>query len=152
MDRCVPILFCIENLVGRYDTAVTRAYHCWTRGFFTNEFSLTRFILSKSYVCVIARYTMSSIWYRRSIHHPHGQTKEDLGCKYTSFRYFDHWWNRVEHFLHHQRQAFSVYKISYPQVSNIRRTKSHHLKDSNTVLRLSLPNPLKPDVKSRMKM
>ena len=37
----------------------------------------------------------------------------------------------------------------YCQVSNIRRTKSQHLKDSRTVLRLSLPNPLKPDVKSR---
>ena len=29
---------------------------------------------------------------------------------------------------------------------------SQHLKYSHTVLRLSLPNPLKPDVKSRMKM
>ena len=41
---------------------------------------------------------------------------------------------------------------NYRQVSNIRRTKSQHLKYSRTVLRLSLPNPLKPDVKSRMKM
>ena len=40
----------------------------------------------------------------------------------------------------------------YRQVSNIRRTKSQHLKDSRTSLWLSLPNPLKPDVKSRMKM
>ena len=40
----------------------------------------------------------------------------------------------------------------YHQVSNIRRTKSQNLKDSHTDLRLSLPNPLKPDVKSRMKM
>ena len=40
----------------------------------------------------------------------------------------------------------------YRQVSNIRRTKSQHLKDPRTVLRLSLPNPLKPNVKSRMKM
>ena len=40
----------------------------------------------------------------------------------------------------------------YRQVSNIRRTKSQHLKDSRTVLWLSLPNPLKTDVKSRMKM
>ena len=38
------------------------------------------------------------------------------------------------------------------QVFNIRRTKFQHLKDSCTVLRQSLPNPLKPDVKSRMKM
>ena len=41
---------------------------------------------------------------------------------------------------------------NYRQVSNIRRTKSQHLKDSRTVLWLSLPNPLKPNVKSRMKM
>ena len=40
----------------------------------------------------------------------------------------------------------------YRQVSNISLTKSQHLKDSHTVLRLSLPNPLKPDVKSKMKM
>ena len=42
--------------------------------------------------------------------------------------------------------------LAYRQVSNISRTKSQHLKDSRTVLRLSLPNSLKPDVKSRMKM
>ena len=42
--------------------------------------------------------------------------------------------------------------FDYRQVSNIRRTKSQHLKDYRTVLWLSLPNPLKPDVKSRMKM
>ena len=40
----------------------------------------------------------------------------------------------------------------YRQVSNIRRTKFQHLKNSRTVLRLSLPNPFKHDVKSRMKM
>ena len=40
----------------------------------------------------------------------------------------------------------------YCQVSSIRRTKSQHLKDPRTVLWLSLSNPLKPDVKSRMKM
>ena len=43
-------------------------------------------------------------------------------------------------------------EMYHRQVSNIRRTKSQHLKDSRTVLRLSMPNPLKPDVKSRMKM
>ena len=45
-----------------------------------------------------------------------------------------------------------VAKWRYRQVSNIRRTKSQHLRNYRTVLRLSLPNPLKPDVKSRMKM
>ena len=42
--------------------------------------------------------------------------------------------------------------IIYRQVSNIRHTKSQHLKDYHTVLRLSLENPLKPDIKSRTKM
>ena len=42
--------------------------------------------------------------------------------------------------------------VDYCLVSNIRRAKSKHLKDSRTVLRLSMPNPLKPDVKSRTKM
>ena len=40
----------------------------------------------------------------------------------------------------------------YSQASNISRNKSQNLKDSRSVLRLSLPNPLKSDVKSRMKM
>ena len=46
----------------------------------------------------------------------------------------------------------ALLRYMYRQFSNIRRTKSQNLKDSRTVLRLSLPNPLKPDVKSRMKM
>ena len=45
-----------------------------------------------------------------------------------------------------------VISVIYRQVSNGSRTKSQHLKDSRTVLWLSLPNPLKPDVKSRLKM
>ena len=40
--------------------------------------------------------------------------------------------------------------FSYRQVSNISRTTFQQLKDSCTALRLSLPHPLKPDVKSRM--
>ena len=44
------------------------------------------------------------------------------------------------------------YLERYRQVSNIRSTKSQYFNDSRTVLQLSLPNPLKPDVKSRMKM
>ena len=47
----------------------------------------------------------------------------------------------------------SIQRLSkYRQVSNISCTKSQNLKDSRTGLRLSLPSPLKPDVKSRMKM
>ena len=40
----------------------------------------------------------------------------------------------------------------YCQTSNIRRTKSQNWNDSHLVLELSLPNPLKPCVKSRLKM
>ena len=39
--------------------------------------------------------------------------------------------------------------LKYRQVSTIRRTKSHHLKDSRSVFWLSSPNPLKPDVMPR---
>ena len=40
----------------------------------------------------------------------------------------------------------------YGKVSNIRRTKCQNLNDSRLVLQLSVPNPLKQGVKSRMKM
>ena len=47
--------------------------------------------------------------------------------------------------------SFALF-CGYRQISSLSRTKSQHLNDSRAVLRLSLPNPLKPDVKSRMKM
>ena len=40
----------------------------------------------------------------------------------------------------------------YRTISNIRRTKSPNLNVSHLVLKSALPNPLKPGVKSRMKM
>ena len=40
----------------------------------------------------------------------------------------------------------------YRKVSYIRRTKCQNLNDSRLVLQLSVPNPLKPSVKSIMKM
>ena len=43
-------------------------------------------------------------------------------------------------------------KTDYRETSNIRRTKHQNLNISRFVLQLSLPNPLKPGVKSRMKM
>ena len=42
--------------------------------------------------------------------------------------------------------------VIYRKVSNTRRTKSQNLDDSRLVLQLSLPNPSKSGVKSRMKM
>ena len=52
---------------------------------------------------------------------------------------------------------YLMYGISYIQhtyckISNISRTKSPNLNASRLVLQLSLSNPIKPDVKSRMKM
>ena len=45
------------------------------------------------------------------------------------------------------------YNIEYRKISDISRTKSQNLNDSRlVVLQLTLPNPLKPGVKSRMKM
>ena len=55
-------------------------------------------------------------------------------------------------------QYFMAVKISYfmpillCQTSNLSHTKSPNLNMSCLVLQLSLPNPLKPGVKSRMKM
>ena len=43
-------------------------------------------------------------------------------------------------------------EFKYRKISNIRRTKSQNLNESRLVLQLSLPNPLNPGVKSRMKM
>ena len=40
----------------------------------------------------------------------------------------------------------------YCKISNIRCTKSQNLNDSHLILKSSLVNPLKPSVKSRMKM
>ena len=44
------------------------------------------------------------------------------------------------------------YAIKYSQISNIRCTKSQNLNVSCLILQLSLRNPLKPGVKSIMKM
>ena len=42
--------------------------------------------------------------------------------------------------------------LEYRKISNISRTKSQNLTDSRHILQLFLPNPLKPVIKSRMKM
>ena len=44
------------------------------------------------------------------------------------------------------------YKETYRKTSIISRTKSQNFNVSHLVLQLSLPNPLKPNVKLRMKM
>ena len=46
----------------------------------------------------------------------------------------------------------SIHKNEYRKISNIRRKKSPNLNVFRLVMQLSLPNPMKPVVKSRMKM
>ena len=48
------------------------------------------------------------------------------------------------------RTAGDLTGANYRKVSNIRCTKSQNLNASSLVLQLSLPNPLKPDVKLRI--
>ena len=45
-----------------------------------------------------------------------------------------------------------LYHVSYCQTSNISCTKSQNINASCLVLQLSLPNPLKPGIKLRIKM
>ena len=45
-----------------------------------------------------------------------------------------------------------IFVSVYRKISNIKHTKSHNLDDSHLSVQLSFPNPLKPGVKSRMKM
>ena len=50
------------------------------------------------------------------------------------------------------RQECITYNGRYRKTSSISRTKSQNLHVSNLLLQLSLLNPLKPGVKSRMKV
>ena len=62
---------------------------------------------------------------------------------------------RVIHDTKHDRDNMShslQHPTDYRKVSNIRRTESQNWNDSHLVLKSSLLNPLKPGVKSRMKM
>ena len=51
----------------------------------------------------------------------------------------------------HQK-VYGVNNMIYRQISNISRTKFQNLNVTRLVLQWSVPNPLKPCVKSRMKM
>ena len=67
----------------------------------------------------------------------------------SSFRIFFPQHQNVEH-IKAERHIYA--SVNYHKISNISCTKSHNLNDSHLALQLSLPNPLKPGVKSRMKM
>ena len=55
-------------------------------------------------------------------------------------------------FLASQSSPGNLNFIHHNKISNISHTKYHNLNVSHLILQLSLPNPLKPGVKSRMKM
>ena len=55
-------------------------------------------------------------------------------------------WHKIRHDVY-LRSNRAVWSQKGTIKSDIRRTKSQHFKDSRTVLRLPLQNPLKPDVK-----
>ena len=52
----------------------------------------------------------------------------------------------------HSPHRMPYYESNYRKVFNIRRTKFQNLSDSRAALQMSLPNLLKPCIKSRMKM
>ena len=52
----------------------------------------------------------------------------------------------------HDQNCNQISNSTYCQTSNIRCTESQNLNVSRLLLQLTLPNPLKPGVKSRMKM
>ena len=72
------------------------------------------------------------------------------------FQGFCHRW--IPHIMHKHEQShgcslfYTTHIFIYRKISNIRHTKSPNLNDSHLVLKSSLPNPLKPGVKSRRKM
>ena len=82
------------------------------------------------------------------------------GCLWSSDdRTFIPWWGCLRsrawtHTESCQLQQIMIFQwfCGYHKVSNIRRTKSQNLNDPRLILQMSLPNPLKPGVKSRMKM
>ena len=59
--------------------------------------------------------------------------------------------HRYQAFVHSVHHSIGM-KIWHCETANINHTKSQNLNISRLVLQLFLPNPLKPGVKSRMKM
>ena len=64
-------------------------------------------------------------------------------------------WSPCELYLRRRKHEVTFWNAmfsSYRKISNISRTESSTLTVSRLVLQLSFPNPMKPGVKSRMKM
>ena len=82
----------------------------------------------------------------RAQDHGHG----DVAVPYVASPRHEVWVRRLESVDWYA--GYPTFQGDYRKVSNIRRTKFQNLNDSHLVLKSSLPNPLKPGVKSRMKM
>ena len=74
----------------------------------------------------------------------------NIGLPYTQMNQLRAHWLKYCWLLGSSSPTSTVVQ-DYRKVSNIRRTKSKNWNDSHLVLKSSLPNPLKPGVKSRMK-
>ena len=69
-----------------------------------------------------------------------------------SFAFFLSIYHGPDFIRYHCNSEDDKVQVIYRKISNIRRTKSPNLNASRLVLQFSLPNPMKPGVKSRMKM
>ena len=131
---CDPCQFMIwDTGYGDIDIFICKGYHkkCLLRACNSTHFRLWTIVFDK-----------------KNGHRLPAKSRGALSAKIESVI-----WLRFETSLTSRNScSISLDITGYRQVSNIRRTKFQHLKDSRTVLRLSLPNLLKPDVKSRMKM
>ena len=80
--------------------------------------------------------------------HSCNETNKVIYCKYFVF------WNRSKSMKQDLSTSVSLPLCfyMYRRISNIKRTKSQSLNNPRLVLHLSLPHPLKPGIKSRMKM
>ena len=99
---------------------------------------------------------MCQTWACAGLHPPSSGTFQgglQANCAISVWKnVFKH--KNIYHVLHKNSTCTGLifWKYMYRKVSNIWRTKSQNLNDSHLVLKSSLPNPLKPGVKSRMKM
>ena len=85
-------------------------------------------------------------------------TKTEAFCSHSDFTYWHGFVSRYDdqiNIIHMTTQdciVMYLYNKHYRKNSSISRTKSQNLNVSRLLLQRPLPNPLKPDVKLRMKM
>ena len=142
---------------------------------FTNDFSIIIRIQHKFHLALTHIFRS---WFLPNFTHAityvpswHGQNLEGIGCLWPELQQNKsfHWiWmtldcdgedemfvgNILENLDHITAAPHNdiIPVCNYRKISNIRRIKSQNLNVSRLVLQLPLPNPLKPGVKSRMKM